>query len=267
MVHTQEEFLIPGVRVILWSAPRCMSSVFERSIRELKSVKVLYEPHQQAYYRGPERVTDSNHPTEAELNPTATFQAADEMLLQSYHGYEALFAKNHTYFIEGKYEQYMEGRFARFKHTFLIRHPRKSIPSYMRACKQCSFPAIPDKNGIEQLFDLFKTVQQSIDPNPVVVDADDLLMNPRSIMEQYCSAVGLPFEESMLSWTPGEVQDWMSFAHCQVWHRTAMMSSGFMKPEEMQPESDLPRDVETAIAKALPSYNIMHAYRIKPGHA
>ena len=264
MAGTEEDSLIPRVRIILWSAPRCMSSAFERSIRQLKSVKVLYEPHQQAYYYGPERMKNK-HPTYSEINPTATFNSADAMLLQPYDGYKAIFAKNHAFFVEGKYQHYTEGRFAVFKHTFLIRHPRKCIPSQVRACKHSGFPLTPDENGVEQLQDLFTIVQQSIDPNPVVIDADDLLMNPRYIMEQYCSAVGLPFEESMLTWTPGVVKDWtLNFAHHQEWHGTAMMSSGFMKPKETQPEVNLPEDLEDAISKALPFYDFMYAYRIKP---
>ena len=60
--------------------------------------------------------------------------------------------------------------------------------------------------GIKQLSDLFKTVQE-VDPHPIVVDADDLLTNVRELMEQYCTATGLPFEERMLNWTPGVVPD------------------------------------------------------------
>ena len=122
-----------------------------------------------------------------------------------------MFAKNQAFFVEGNYEQYTQGSFANLKHTFLIRNPLKSIPSYYRACNKCGFPSLPNENGIRELYDLFKTVQQ-VDPTPVVVDADDLLMNPRELMEQYCNATGLPFEESMLSWTPGVVSDWTEFS-------------------------------------------------------
>ena len=115
-----------------------------------------------------------------------------------------MFAKNQAFFVEGNYEQYIQGRFANLKHTFLIRSPLKSIPSCCRACNKCGFSSLPSENGIRELYDLFKTVQQ-VDPTPVVIDADDLLMNPRGLMEQYCNATGLPFEESMLSWTPGVV--------------------------------------------------------------
>ena len=79
----------------------CQLSVFERSIRELQDVKVVYEPHQQAYYYGPERKTDASNPTPSELNPAATFQAADETFLQPYEGCRAVFLKNHAFFVEG----------------------------------------------------------------------------------------------------------------------------------------------------------------------
>ena len=268
----EKDSLIPSVRVILWSAPRCLSSAFERSVRELKTVKVLYEPHQQAYYYGPERATESNvnYSTYSVMDPTATFEAADDKLLQPYHGYEALFTKNHAYFIKGNYRQYTEGRFSTFKHTLLIRNPCKSIPSLVRARKRCGFPSNPHENGFEQLHDLYRTVQCFSDPNPIVIDADDLLINPRFIMNEYCSAVGLPFDEGMLTWTPGVVQDWTGLPYYREWHETAMMSSGFVKPNSTNEtsviqEDDLPRNVEDAVKKALAFHDVMHASRIKPG--
>ena len=148
-----------------------------------------------------------------------------------YEGYQAVFIKNHAYFVEGNYKYYTKGRFAHLKHTFLIRNPNKSIPSLVKAYKMCGFSSFPGNNGIEQLYSMFKTVQL-VDPSPVVIDADDLLMNPRVMMEQYCSATGLPFQETMLTWTPGIVSDWTDSAYYKVWHgrSTVMMSSGFMKP-------------------------------------
>ena len=255
----------PSLRVVLWSAPRCMSSVFERSIRELQDVKVVYEPHQQAYYYGPERrKTDSNRPTPTELNPAATFQAADEKFLQPYEGYQAVFFKNHAYFVEGNYEYYTKGRFAHIKHTFLIRDPNKSIPSLVKACKMCGFSSFPGNNGIEQLYDLFKTVQH-VDPNPIIIDADDLLMNPRNMMEHYCSATGLPFQEAMLTWTPGIVSDWTDFLYYQEWHGTAMMSSCFMKPTPTttQQADALSQEIKDTVDKVFPFYEAMYAVRMK----
>lgn len=39
-----------------------------------------------------------------------------------------------------------------------------------------------------------------------VVDADDLLDNPKGIIEAYCNSVGIPFDEGMLSWDSEEDQ-------------------------------------------------------------
>ena len=46
--------------------------------------------------------------------------------------------------------------------------------------------------GIRQLYELrvYKVVQQ-VDPNPLVLDADDLLENPKEMMQLYCSSTGL----------------------------------------------------------------------------
>lgn len=266
MDTNQQHLSSPSLRVVLWSAPRSMSSVFERSIRELHDVKVVYEPHQQAFYYGPERKTDSNHPALSELNPTATFQAADEKFLQPYEGYRAVFVKNHAFFVEENYEYYTKGSFVNLKHTFLIRNPNKSIPSLIKACKACGFPSTGNDNGIEQLYNMFKTVQL-VDPNPIVIDADDLLMNPRDIMEQYCSATGLPFQETMLTWTPGIVSDWTEFSYYKEWHGTAMMSSGFIKPTPsttVLPAAAHPQEVEDTIQQVLPFYEAMYAVRMRP---
>jgi len=259
MDHPKRETLVPELRILLWSAPRCCSSVFERSVRELKTVKVIYEPHQRAFYYGPERRTDDNILTVSDIDPSATFQAADAKLLLPYSEHQAVFAKNHAYFLEGRYEECTEGIFAKFKHTFLIRHPN---------CKQCGFPPCPSDNGFKQLFDLFKTVQE-VDPHPIVIDADDLLTNARVLMEQYCTATGLPFEERMLNWTPGVVPDWTEIEHYKEWHGTVMMSTGFMKPKEalLSSTTSLPEeaeDAEDAVQQALPLYEAMYAVRMKP---
>ena len=80
----------PPSRVILWAAPRCLSSAFERSVRELKGVKVVYEPHRETFYHGPERRYPklyslkyaSNTYDSADERLTATMMAAVQCLLK-----------------------------------------------------------------------------------------------------------------------------------------------------------------------------------------
>ena len=224
----------PFRRVFLWTAPRSCSNAFERSIRELKSVKVFNEPHRRAYFFGPERRRGSLNtlqPAQSELDDSATYKAVDAELLRHYDGYEAVFAKNPPVWLQGRYEHYVRGSFSLFKHTFLIRHPEKSVPSILRVYKKGGFAATLENNGMKELYDFFRIVQSNLDPHPLIIDADDLLANPRGIMEHYCKETGLPFEEQMLTWEPGEVkdwsQDWMMSRYVHIFKETVMKSSGF----------------------------------------
>jgi hypothetical protein len=110
----------------------------------------------------------------------------------------------------------------RFHFTFLIRHPRHSIPSYYR----CTVPPLdaitgfydfmPNEAGYSELRRLFDYLRSKKLIGPAlagedallnngevaitVVDADDLLDNPNSIVEAFCKEVGLSYNPAMLSW-------------------------------------------------------------------
>lgn len=119
-----------------------------------------------------------------------------------------------------------------FHFTFLIRHPRYSIPSYYR----CTVPPldkvtgfykfIPSEAGYDELrrvFDYLRVVGQ-VGPmiasenscvnestnggtkgvDICVVDADDLLDDPAGIIAAYCKSVGIEYHEQMLSWNSEE---------------------------------------------------------------
>jgi len=66
-----------ATQVFLWSAPRCLSTAFERSMRELNEVKVLHEPLLAPYYMGPERII-----AEQPFLETATFDSAHSLMVK-----------------------------------------------------------------------------------------------------------------------------------------------------------------------------------------
>lgn len=122
----------------------------------------------------------------------------------------------------------------RFQFTFLIRHPRRSIPSYVR----CTVPPLDDVTGwyhwdtaeagydeLRRFFD-FCLKEKLVDPSDlVVIDADDLLDDPESVLRAYCDRVGLDFCESMLNWSDedGEFAK-HKFAKWLGWHDDALKS-------------------------------------------
>jgi hypothetical protein len=107
---------------------------------------------------------------------------------------------------------------AKFHYAFLIRNPRRSIPSLY----QCSTPPKcymtgwhgfkPEDAGyheMRRLFDHLRRIGQ-IGPNTnnriCIVDAEDLLAYPENIVEQFCESVGIPFDRDMLQWDSEEDQ-------------------------------------------------------------
>ncbi|KAL8761906.1 MAG: hypothetical protein Q9184_002010 [Pyrenodesmia sp. 2 TL-2023] len=150
----------------------------------------------------------------------------------------------------------------KFHFTFLIRHPRSSIPSYYR----CTIPPLdkvtgfynfmPSEAGYDELrrvFDYLRSVglvgpriagQAEINghtrsdgaPRGVdicVIDADDLLDNPTGVIEAYCRSVGLDYDPGMLKWDTNEDQQQArdAFEKWSGFHDDAM-DSRMLKPRE-----------------------------------
>ena len=169
-----------------------------------------------------------------------------------------------------------------FHFTFLIRHPRSSIPSYYR----CTVPPLDKLTGfynfmaseagydeLRRMFDYLRSIGQvgpgiatqsinSAETNGhattnehttangtaitngtattngntskidiCVVDADDLLDNPKGIIEAYCKSVGIPYSPKMLNWDSEEDQQQAkdAFEKWPGFHEDAMNSCA-LKP-------------------------------------
>ncbi|KAH8658713.1 P-loop containing nucleoside triphosphate hydrolase protein [Tricladium varicosporioides] len=113
-----------------------------------------------------------------------------------------------------------------FHFTFLIRHPRHSIPSYYR----CTIPPLnkvtgfynfmPAEAGYDELRRVFDFLCSENQVGPAlagergplpdgevsitVIDADDLLDDPEGIISAYCREVGIEYDPQMLIWDTEE---------------------------------------------------------------
>jgi hypothetical protein len=150
-----------------------------------------------------------------------------------------------------------------FHFTFLIRHPRRSMPSYYR----CTIPPLSAKTGWEsflpseagydelrRLFDYLRqeglvdgSLAQQHNGNGdgdyrngetkngsgnggvkvTVVDADDLLDKPAEVVRAFCEDVGIDFHPGMLKWEDAEGQKMAveAFEKWNGWHDDAIGST------------------------------------------
>lgn len=258
-------------RIILWTAPRCVSTAFERSIMTLKNSKIFHEPYSKAYYFGPEK--QSPRYASQETDHQATYRSISKMLQKEYDGRDFLFSKEMAYCVENKMHIFTEEGFKNFQHSFLIRHPLKAVYSLFKASTNPKLTGWdyfdPAEAGFRQMLELYEFVDRNIHRNPVVVDADDLLDYPNEILQSYCEAVGLEYEENMTSWEPGPVPEWDTWAG---WHEDALKSSGF-KPRVKKNRSractafdveDLPPEVAAVVEKCMPHYEALAAKKTLP---
>lgn len=161
------------------------------------------------------------------------------------------------------------------KHSFLIRDRNKAILSQYRVSEN---PAIqssgwdyfePDEAGYQELHEMYEYVKKNIDPDPVVVDADDLLSSPKQMMKAYCEGVGIQYEDHITSWKAGEVPAaWTWDEMCVAWYSTAVNSSGFVKEVDRHENSSselcvtYPANVVKAIEDSRPFYEKLHSNRV-----
>lgn len=132
-----------------------------------------------------------------------------------------------------------------FHFTFLIRHPRRAIPSYYR----CTIPPLdkvtgfyhfmPEEAGYVELRRVFEYLkEQGIVGGEdgvkiTVVDADDLLDHPAEVIEKFCQDVGIDYTPEMLKWGDEESQQHANdaFEKWNGFHNDVLGSTG-LKPRE-----------------------------------
>ncbi|DAC12276.1 MAG TPA: HAD family hydrolase, partial [Candidatus Poseidoniales archaeon] len=75
---------------------------------------------------------------------------------------------------------------------------------------------------------IFRHVINSSGEIPPVIDSEDVLEDPESILSELCESIGIPFSQRMLSWDPGPRSCdglWGKYWYDSVWK-----SSGFSPP-------------------------------------
>ncbi len=82
---------------------------------------------------------------------------------------------------------------------FLIRDPREVISSYIKKNPESTLEDL----GFVQQQKIFDFVRDKTGIVPPVVDAKDVLQNPERMLRLLCDAVGVEFDQAMLSWPPG----------------------------------------------------------------
>jgi hypothetical protein len=143
---------------------------------------------------------------------------------------------------------------AKLTNAFLIRAPERVLASYARKWGEVSLRAI----GFVAQAEIFDMVAEAHGKAPPVVDAEDVLADPRGVLEKLCAACGIAFDAAMLAWPAGPKPfDGVWAPH---WYNAAWASSGFARQEAGEP--DLPAPLARIADAARPSYERLRRFRL-----
>ncbi|MDP7194858.1 MAG: HAD family hydrolase, partial [SAR202 cluster bacterium] len=107
------------------------------------------------------------------------------------------------------------------KNCLLIRHPSDVILSYSKKNEIHSILQL----GYVQQSNIYGMLSQEIEAPPIIIDAQDLLQEPRKMLIKICENLEAKFDEKMLSWPSGSRKtDGIWGKH---WYKKVEASTGF----------------------------------------
>ena len=101
---------------------------------------------------------------------------------------------------------------------------------------------LPDKFIFESrlfkdLYDQWQYVKENLDPDPVIIDSDELLSDPKHMLSKYCAALDIPYSDSLTEWDgdPKHVQKWwLPFQPIQSFQFARIMNGNAMYSKRVQ---------------------------------
>ncbi|WP_256386193.1 HAD family hydrolase [Singulisphaera sp. GP187] len=144
--------------------------------------------------------------------------------------------------------------------AFLIRDPREMLASLVKVLPH---PTVQD-TGLPQQVEIFEWVRRRGDTIPPVVDARDVLEDPRTTLAMLCDALGVPFLDAMLSWPAGRRSSDGVWA--KYWYANVEKSTSFQRPTVSR--EPFPAQLEGLLQECVPYYETLYEHRLRrPGEA
>lgn len=140
--------------------------------------------------------------------------------------------------------------------AFLIRDPARVLASYAKKWADVDLRAI----GFIEQAEIFDMVAQKLGHAPPVIDAEDVLANPRQVLTKLCHACGIAFDEAMLKWPEGPKP--FDGVWAKHWYNAAWASEGFAPPVQ-KPTPVLPIELARIADDARPFFEKLYEHRLR----
>jgi len=261
MVHEKNH------RIAMWSPPRARSTMMMR-VFEALGCAVFDEPFYAYWLRATNRTDDPGFAVTIERHETDWRKIVDLVLGPipggKFPGARSLGGRSWYYQKHMAIHMLNEvdlGWMSQVQNCFLIRSPVEVIASmseFRRLEPGASFDveAAARLVGVPQLRRIFDRACEIHSKVPPVIDANDVLANPKRVLGAFCAAVGMPFDpEKPIEWAPGRhTHDgaWADDWYAKVYGTTCLgpyRPKEAVVPSELQPVVDFCMPVYEEIAR------------------
>jgi hypothetical protein len=229
----------------MWSGPRNLSTALMRSFGNRADCSVVDEPLYAAYLHE----TGLDHPGRAEVvasQPTSPVEVV-EALTAGPVATPVQYQKHMTHHVLPSVPR---GPLGALTHAFLVRDPERVLTSYAKVREE---PTLEDL-GLPQQVEPFETF------GGPVVDAADVLRDPRGTLTLLGDALGLDFDDAMLAWPAGPREtDGVWAPH---WYAGVEASTGFA-PYSPGAGDPLPDRLAPLLERCRPYYEALAPYRLR----
>ncbi|HEY6579299.1 MAG TPA: hypothetical protein VIY09_08245, partial [Rhizomicrobium sp.] len=186
---------VEPIRIAMWSGPRNISTAMMRAFENRPDASVIDEPFYAAYLK----ISRVNHPLRERtlaLHESDWRKVASALTGPAPDGRAIFYQKHMTHHMLPEI-----GRdwMAACRNAFLIRSPEAVLASY--SAKRAEF--LPADIGFASQRELFEAEADRLGAPPPVIDAEDVLRDPRPMLEALCGALEIGFSERMLHWPEG----------------------------------------------------------------
>jgi hypothetical protein len=238
------------IRINLWSGPRNVSTALMYAFAQRRDTQVVDEPLYAHYLR----VADADHPGKAEVI-ASMIDDGERVVREVILGpcdRPVLFLKQMAHHLV----ELDRGFLAETVNVLLIRDPMQMLPSLEQ---NLPTPILRD-TGLATQAALY---QQLLDlgQQPPVLEAKQLLLNPRRVLSQLCAQIGIPFDEAMLHWQPGARPEDGVWA--KYWYHNVHTSTGF--DQYRAKNEPFPPRLLRLLAECKPHYALLAQKAIRAG--
>lgn len=240
------------IRIAMWSGPRNISTAMMRSFGNRPDTAVTDEPFYAAYLKA----TGIQHPLREKslaAQPTAWRLVVHTIIGPVPGGKPIWYQKHMTHHMLPEF-----GRdwIAQCRNAFLIRAPEDVLASYVEKRSEVALEDI----GFVQQREIFEREADRLGCAPPVIDAADVLRNPRGTLSALCATLDIPFTDRMLHWPPGRRDTDGPWA--PAWYDAVERSTGFAQPKPPVRFEDLRDDLKPIALAARPHYERLAQYKL-----